>query len=77
MNTITVLATVIVSASEDADTVYDLTKAIFSHEKEIAKENARGEELNLDTATSITTVPYHEGAARYYKEQGYPVNTEE
>lgn len=77
IDTITVLATVIVSASADADTVYDLTKAIFSNAKEIAKENARGEELNLDTATSITTVPYHEGAARYYKEQGYTVNTEE
>lgn len=77
IDTITVLATVIVSASADADTVYDLTRAIFSNAKEIAKENARGEELNLKTATSITTVPYHEGAARYYKEQGYTVNTEE
>ncbi len=77
IDTITVLATVIVSASADADTVYDLTKAIFSNAKEIAKENAKGAELNLDTATSITTVPYHEGAARYYKEQGYTVNTEE
>ncbi|MGN0362410.1 MAG: TAXI family TRAP transporter solute-binding subunit [Bilifractor sp.] len=77
VDTIAVLATVIVSASADDDTVYDLTKAIFDHTSEIAKENAKGEELNLDTATSISTVPYHEGAARYYKEHGYTVSTEE
>lgn len=77
VETITVKATVIVSASADEDTVYNLTAAIFDHADEIAKENAKGNELSVENATSITTVPYHAGAARYYKEQGITVNTEE
>ncbi len=77
VETITVEATVVVSASADADTVYNLTAAIFDHADEIAKENAKGAELNLETASRVTTVPYHEGAARYYAEHGITVNTEE
>lgn len=77
VETITVEATVIVSAAADKEMVHDLTAAIFDHSEEIAEENAKGEELSLETATSITTVPYHEGAAQYYAEHGYTVNTEE
>ena len=36
-----------------------------------------GAELKLETATSITTVPYHAGAAKYYAEHGITVNTDE
>lgn len=77
IQTITVEATVVVSANVDADTVYKLTAAIFDHAKDISKENAKGEELNLKTATRVTTVPYHEGAAKYYQEHGITVNTKE
>ncbi len=77
IQTITVEATVVVSANVDADTVYNLTAAIFDHADEIAVENAKGNELKLETATRITTVPYHEGAARYYKEHGFDVSTKE
>lgn len=77
VETITVEATVIVSAAADADTVYALTAAIFDHAGEIAVENAKGEELSVEKASSLTTVPYHEGAARYYEEHGITVSTEE
>lgn len=77
VETISVEATVIVAASADADTVYNLTAAIFEDAESIALENAKGEELDIETAASITTVPYHEGAARYYAEHGITVNTEE
>ena len=30
-------------------------------------------ELDMDFATSITTVPYHPGAAKYFAEKGYTV----
>ena len=76
VETITVEATIIVAASADPDIVYDLTAAIFDHKDQIAAENAKGEELSLENASSITTVPYHEGAARYYAEHGITVNTE-
>jgi len=76
VQTIAVSATIIVSADLDEDTVYNLTAAIFDHMEDITLENAKGSELSLETATSITTVPYHEGAAKYYAEQGITVNTE-
>ena len=77
VETITVEATLIVSAAVDEQIVYDLTAAIFDHPEEITLENAKGAELNLETASSVTNVPYHEGAARYYAEHGITVNTKE
>ncbi len=75
VQTVTVKATVIVSASMDDDTAYDLTAALFDHMDDIAKENAKGEELSLENATEGMTVPFHEGAARYFKEHGITVDT--
>nr|WP_027871959.1 TAXI family TRAP transporter solute-binding subunit [[Eubacterium] cellulosolvens] len=77
IETITVEATLLVSAKADNETVYRLTAALFDNKKEITKENAKGEELDLENASGIKTVPYHEGAAKYYKEHGITVNTKE
>ena len=67
----------IVDADLDENTVYNMTAAIFDHADEIAAENAKGNELTLDNATSGMTVPFHKGAARYYKEHGMNVDTQE
>ncbi|HCW23879.1 MAG TPA: C4-dicarboxylate ABC transporter substrate-binding protein [Lachnospiraceae bacterium] len=75
VGTITVKATVIVSANLSSDLVYEMTGAIFDHMDNIAAENAKGAELSLDTATSGMAAPFHEGAARYYKEHGIEVQT--
>ena len=45
--------------------------------EDIAKENAKGAELSLDTATTGMAAPFHEGAARYYREHGITVKTTE
>ena len=65
------------SASLDEETVYQLTKSVFDHAEDIAKENAKGEELSIENATSGMTVPFHAGAARYYAEHGVNVTTQE
>lgn len=75
--TIAVKATVVVSSYLDEDTVYNLTSAIFDHADEIAKENAKGYELNLDTATEGMTAPFHKGAAKYYAEHNIKVESME
>lgn len=75
--TITIKATVIVSAGLEDDTVYALTASIFDHAEEITAENAKGEELDLENAASVTDVPYHAGAAKYYEEHGITVVTED
>lgn len=75
INTITIKATLVVDADMDDDVVYDLTAAIFDHADEIKIENAKGEELSVENATSGITVPFHIGAARYFEEHGVKVES--
>ena len=75
VDTITVKATVIVSAALDEETVYRMTAAIFDHVDEISAENAKGAELSAENATEGMAVPFHAGAAKYYAEHGITVET--
>lgn len=75
INTISVEATIIVSASLPDDLVYDMTAAIFDHIDEISAENAKGAELSVENASSVQAAPFHAGAAKYYKEHGIDVET--
>ena len=74
--TVTVKATLIVSASATEEQVYNLTKAIFDNTKAIAAENGKGAELSIENATSGMTAPFHAGAAKYFAEKGVTVPTE-
>jgi len=73
VTTVTVKATLIVSASASEDDVYKLTAAIFDNIDAIASENAKGTELSLENATEGLTVPFHAGAAKYFAEKGITV----
>ena len=74
--TVTVKATLIVSASASENDVYNLTAAIFNNTDAIAKDHAKGTELSLQNATEGLTVPFHAGAAKYFKEKGIDVTVE-
>lgn len=76
ISTITVKATLIVSADLDENTVYNITKSIFDNATAIAVEHAKGHELSLENATSGMTAPFHKGAAKYFAEKGITVTTE-
>ena len=76
VTTITVKATLIVSADLDEDTVYNVTKAIFDNTAAISQEHAKGAELSIENATSGMTAPFHAGAARYFAEKGVTVVAE-
>lgn len=73
VTTVTVKATLIVKADASEDDVYNLTAAIFDNMDAIAKEHAKGTELSLENATEGLTVPFHAGAAKYFKEKGIEV----
>ncbi len=75
ITSVTVKATLIVSASATEDDVYNITKAIFDNSADITKEHAKGAELSLENATDGLTVPFHAGAAKYFKEKGIEVAT--
>ena len=76
ITTVTVKATLIVSAQASEDDIYNLTAAIFNNMDAIAKEHAKGAELSLANATEGLTVPFHSGAAKYFKEKGIEVAVE-
>ena len=43
--------------------------------KELKKTIEEGKELDLEFAASVTAVPYHAGAAKYFAEKGFDVPT--
>lgn len=75
VKTVTVKATLIVSASASEEQVYELTKAIFDNIDAITAAHAKGSELSIDNATSGMTAPFHAGAAKYFAEKGKTVET--
>ena len=76
VKTVTVKATLIVSAAASEEDVYNLTAAIFNNIDAITAENGKGAELSIENATSGMTAPFHAGAAKYFAEQGVTVATE-
>ena len=73
VTTVTVKATLIVSADASEEDVYKLTAAIFDNIDAITVENAKGAELSIENATGGMTVPFHAGAAKYFAEKGVEV----
>ena len=76
VTTVTVKATMIISADATEEQAYAVTAAIFDNIDDITAEHAKGAELSLENATSGMAVPFHAGAAKYFKEKGIDVPTE-
>ncbi len=68
--TVAVKATLIVRDDLDEAVVYNLTKALFENQAELAKSHAKGKELDINEAIKGISVPLHPGAKRYYVEKG-------
>jgi len=68
--TVAVKATLIVRDDLDETVVYNLTKALFENQAELAKSHAKGKELDIKEAVKGISVPLHPGAKRYYVEKG-------
>lgn len=66
-------ATLAVSAKLDEDTVYAMTKALFENLDELGTAHAKGKEVSAASAINGVSVPFHPGAAKYYKEIGLSV----
>jgi TRAP transporter TAXI family solute receptor len=59
----------IAPTSMDEDRAYAITKAIYDHLDEFAKENANAGQIKPEQSADIG-VPLHPGAQRYFDEQG-------
>ena len=76
-DTTTVAVGAVVIARDDVseDDVYNFVSGVFENIDAITAVHAKGAELDLDFAASVTSVPYHPGAAKYFAEKGYDVPT--
>ena len=74
VQTVSIKATMIVSADASEDAVYDLTAGIFDNIDAITVQHGKGAELSIDNATTGMAVPFHAGAAKYFAEQGITVD---
>ena len=67
---VAVMATIVASNKVPADVVYAFVKGLFDYKADITAGHAKGAELDLNTAVSGVSIPWHDGAAKFYKEQG-------
>ena len=70
VQTVAVKATFIVASSLSDNTVYELTKALFQNQPQIAAAHVKGHELTSSYAVEGISVPFHPGAERYLREIG-------
>ena len=70
--TLSVGAQWVTSTKVDAETVYQITKALYGDaaQKTLAAGHAKGKFINLQNAVKGAGIPFHPGAERFYKEAG-------
>ena len=73
VTTVAVAAVVIARNDVSEAAIYNFVSAIFNNIDEIG--HAKKSELSIDFASSISDVPYHPGAAKYFAEKDITVKT--
>lgn len=68
VETVAVLAMVVVTEDLSEDAVYDMTKALYEKSDDIA--HAKAEEISLDRALDGIGIDMHPGAQKYFDEEG-------
>ena len=69
--TVAVAAMVLARNDVSEDAIYTFVSTIFDNADQL--QHGKAAELNLEFASSISSVPYHPGAARYFAEKGFDV----
>jgi TRAP transporter TAXI family solute receptor len=72
VQTLAVGAQWVTSDKADANTVYEITKALFSDatQKALAAGHAKGKFITKENAVKSAGIPFHPGAEKFYKEAG-------
>jgi TRAP transporter TAXI family solute receptor len=72
VQTLAVGAQLVTSAKMDAETVYQITKAMYADatQKTLAAGHAKGKFITKENAVQGVGIPFHPGAERFYKEVG-------
>ena len=69
-DTITVAVSAVVLARDDVseDAIYKLVADIFDNAASLTDTHAKYAEVSTEFGASVTSVPYHPGAAKYFEE---------
>ena len=67
---VAVMATIVASNKVSANAVYAFVKGLFDYKADITAGHVKGAELDLNTAVSGVSIPWHPGAEKFYKEKG-------
>lgn len=70
VQTVAVMATIIARNDVSEDVIYAFVKGMFDYKAEIAEGHSKGEEIDIETAVSGISIPFHKGAEKYFKEVG-------
>lgn len=73
VTTVAVAAVIIARDDVSEAAIYNFVSAVFNNIDEIG--HAKKSELSIDFASSISDVPYHPGAAKYFAEKDITVKT--
>ena len=73
VTTVAVGAVVLAANTVSEDAVYALCADIFNNAADLVSSHAKYGELSMEYGASITSVPYHPGAAKYFAEKGFTV----
>lgn len=76
VQTLAVQSVLLASDKLSANTVKDLTAALYDHTGDLQYATSLNLQLDAASATKGITIPFHPGAAAYYDEQGITVPTE-
>jgi len=72
-DTVAVGAVIIARDDVPEDEIYAFVSTIFENTDTLGEQHGKGKELDLAFASSVTSVPYHPGAAKYFAEKGIEV----
>jgi len=68
----TVMNLLVAHQNMDEKTAYNIVKAVFEHREELIRVHKEAENFKLENQKTAAAggIPWHPGAARYYKEKG-------
>jgi len=70
LESVAVMAMLVVSAELPENLVYNVTKAMFENLDRLGAAHARGKDIKLEKATEGLPIPLHPGTERYFREKG-------
>lgn len=71
--TVAINAVIIADNDVPADDIYNFVRGVYDNVGALRSQSSFADYLTPELAASVTAVPYHPGAARYFAEQGITV----